>query len=138
MLEDFPWFQAGSLLLTFLAGGGGVLLINVMKTRQEGSLKTQEHKDANELAKDKQAAELKLTETEQAFKIYKEIVDSLKQDMTKLNTSMEAMEHQHLECREENAKLNGKIALLENKIGILETESQQRRSRRTGGAAGGS
>ena len=91
--------------LAFLGGGGGAWLLSIYKARNEAKL-----------AEGKQASDLKRSETDQAFTIYKEIVDSLRHDMEGISKGMHDMEQQHIECKEENAKLNAKLDIQADKL----------------------
>jgi chromosome segregation ATPase len=128
MSNDSPWVMIITGLLTFLAGGGGKWVIDFFNAKNKNKLDENEQQSKLKTTETKQQAELRLSETEKAFEIYKEIVDSLKKDMLGLNESIHKMESQHIECREENAKLNGKVIVLEQKVLMLESQlaSKQR------------
>ncbi len=98
-------------LLAFLGGGGGKWIIDLFRGMKEGSLQEQ-----------KQSAELRLTETDKAFTIYKEIVESFKKDMVVLTGQIHTLEHEHLECRETAARQAGRIENLEFQIATLKAE----------------
>lgn len=85
-------------LLAFLAGGGGKWVLDLIKQKGDSTLQQQ-----------KQASEIKLSETEKAFEMYKEIVNSLRKDIEGLNNSIHAMEQEHIKVREKNVELNSKL-----------------------------
>jgi chromosome segregation ATPase len=110
-MNDFPWGTVIASLLSCIAGGGGALILSYFK--QKG--------DSNRADK-KQDAELKLSETEKAFTIYKEIVTSLKHDIEQLTKSIQEQEKQYLEAREQKAILQGKLDNAETKLSFYEKE----------------
>jgi predicted RNase H-like nuclease (RuvC/YqgF family) len=108
------WETAATAFLGFLSGGGGAWVLGLLKQRGE-----------DKRAVDKQKSDIQLSETDKAFVIYKEIVDSLKHDMSELSHGMHTMEQQHIECREQNAKLNAKIDIQADKIANYEARISQ-------------
>ncbi|MFQ3675271.1 MAG: hypothetical protein SNJ64_01855 [Endomicrobiia bacterium] len=53
---------------------------------------------------------------EQAFKLYKSLVESLSKDIEMMKISYDKIENNYILCREENARLKENIKFLENKI----------------------
>ena len=105
------WTIILTAFFTFLAGGGGKWIYDLIKQKGDVSLQQQ-----------KQASELKLSETEKAFVIYKEIVDSLKHDVAGLTNSMQIMEKEYIAAREKNAESS--ITIQNQKEVIMELRAQ--------------
>jgi chromosome segregation ATPase len=105
------WGTIITAVLTFVAGGGGAVLLNYLRQRGESNR-----------ADKKQDAELKLSETEKAFSIYKEIVTSLKHDLEAFTKNMQELEKQYLEAREQKAIMQGKLDNAETKLAYCEKE----------------
>lgn len=108
-MPDFSWGAIAAAITAFLAGGGGKWILDFLKERY-----------SSDLAKSQANATIRLGESEQAFKIYKEVMSGLQADIKKLNDDMHKMEEQHISCREENAKLKGEIQTLKARIEYLE------------------
>jgi chromosome segregation ATPase len=113
-MNEFSWGAILATVLAFLSGGGGVFILSLLRQRQE------------EARKDKQQTnDLKLSETEKAFAIYKEIVTSLKSDFTQVAQSYQNLEKQYLETREAKAIVQGKLENAETKIVFLLKEIEE-------------
>jgi chromosome segregation ATPase len=98
-------------IIAFVGGGGGVFILNFLRQQRDESRKDNQ-----------QVSELKLSETEKAFGIYKEIVTSLKHDIEQISTSSHELEKLYGETREQKALLQGKYDLALSKIETLETQ----------------
>lgn len=113
-MNDVPWTTIITATLAFLGGGGGVFILSLLRQRKE------------EARKDKQQDnDLKLSETEKAFSIYKEIVTSLKTDFAQVTNSYQLLEKQYLETREAKAITQGKLDNAETKLSFAIKELEE-------------
>lgn len=105
------WNAIIIMITSFIAGGGGVFLLNMFKQKRE---QIREDK--------KQDNEIRVSETEHAFTIYKEIVSALKHDLEQVNKSFQEQDKQYLEVREQKAILQTKLENTEKRL--IETEAR--------------
>lgn len=110
------WLTIVMTLAGLLGGGVGVWLINLYKERNSSKLAAVKQTSEEKRAQEQQLSTIKIAENEQAFQIFKHIVDELQENVHTLNEGMKRSEKQHLECRQENAELKGRIQLVEDKI----------------------
>ena len=113
-MNDLPWGAAIATVLAFISGGGGVFILSLLKQKQEEARKNKQ-----------QDNDLKLSETEKAFSIYKEIVTSLKSDFSQVAQSYQNLEKQYLETREAKAIVQGKLDNAETKVAFLTKELEE-------------
>lgn len=113
-MGELSWNTILLAAFTFLAGGGGVFIINLLKARSSEAR-----------ANKQQDTEIKLSETEKAFNIYKEIVSSLKHDIEQLTNNMQLLEKQYIEVREEKVVLKTKYDAQENLVKAYETKEKE-------------
>lgn len=103
-METIPTWLAGILaVLTAVGGGFGIWVLNIYKASKQHTLDTAKQDGDQKLKEEKQTKELRISENEQAFKIYKDLVDGLRKDIEKMSEDMEKLEQEHLRCREDNA-----------------------------------
>lgn len=122
-MDEVPGWVA--ILLAFggmIGGGFGAFLLSVYQTRNKNQLDQNKQANDNKMTEQKQTSELKISENEQAFKIYKDLVDILREDVTKMTEDMKRLEIEHLKCREENAAGRAEAKARDNRI--LDLESQ--------------
>lgn len=81
-----------------LGGAGGVLLLNLYKAWKE-----------SKNLEIKQVSDIKLTENEQAVKIYRDLLEGLKEDVNRISKDMDKLEKDYLKSREENAMLKADL-----------------------------
>jgi hypothetical protein len=117
---DVPaWLMIVTTIGGILGGTFGAWLLQVYKERNTTKLASQ--KQAAELKTQGTVAEaeLRLKDSDQAFKIYKEIVDGMKRDMLDLQKHMEVAEKAHIDCREENATLRADVRIVHHELEIV-------------------
>lgn len=73
-------------------------------------------------------ADIGKSETSQALDMYKSLIESLKTDMKELLGHLHQLEKDHLDCREENAKLRAEVKSLTDRVHILEEEKKQKQA----------
>lgn len=111
-MESLPNWVAVVLAIGGLLGGAfGTWLITIYQTK---------HK--NKLDENKQGSEIKISENEQAFKIYKDLVDILRQDVKKMTDDMNRLEGDYLKAREENATLRAENKNFQTEINELKAQ----------------
>ena len=118
-MENMPTWAAVLLaFVTLLGGGVGTWLYNLYQARNKQALDEAEQKSKNELADRKQTSELKMSENEQAFRMYTAMLDALRTTVNKTSEDMNKLEAQHLLCREESAglKTENRVLIKENEI----------------------
>lgn len=98
-MNDIPmWLAIVTTIGGILGGTFGGWLLNIYQTRNKSIL------DLN-----KQSSDIRISENEQAFKIYKDLLDNLRIDVQKMTNDMNRLEEEHLKCREENAALKAEV-----------------------------
>lgn len=102
------WLTTLISLLSLLGGGVGAWLISVYQAKKK---EAREDKD--------QDLKIRTTENEQAFQLYKEIVNRLKEDVTTLNIHVRKLEEEHIHCREDKIKLETEIVMLKKEVDFL-------------------
>lgn len=111
-MESLPTWVTVVLAIGGLLGGAfGTWLLTVYQAR---------HK--NKMDESKQGSEIKISENEQAFKIYKDLVDILRQDVKKMTEDMSRLEADYLKAREENATLRAENKNFQAEIDELKAE----------------
>jgi hypothetical protein len=94
-MDTIPtWVAIVTTIGAMFGGPVGVWLLSIYK-----------EKKSTGLTETKQATELRISENEQAFKIYKDLLDTLKQNLAKLTEDMKKEEERYLKVLEENAIL---------------------------------
>lgn len=123
-MGDLPtWVTVIIALVTALGGAGiGAWLLNVYNARNKAKLEAAKQEGDHTLADKKQSTELRLAENEQAFKIYKELLDRLRDDVSKMTQDMNKLEQEHLHCREENATVKTELRLQSKEIEHLKIQ----------------
>lgn len=92
------------------------------RARRQANLEEAKQKGEDRRADERAHAEVTIPVNEQAVRIYKDIIDGLRQDMQKINHGMEEQEKAYIAAREENVELKVKLEHKE-----LETESLRAR-----------
>lgn len=64
----------------------------------------------------KEKNQYKKSNNEQAFALYNDLIIKMGAQITKLELRIAEIEKKHFDCQEENLKLQGKIAALEEKV----------------------
>jgi uncharacterized membrane-anchored protein YhcB (DUF1043 family) len=109
-MDTIPTWLAGILAtLTAVGGAFGLWIVNILKTRNQHQLDTSKQEGEQKLKEDKQEKELRMSENEQAFKIYKDLLDGLRKDVVKMSDDMDKMEKERLADREEIASLKADL-----------------------------
>ncbi len=112
-MDNMPvWVTVVVGLLTALGGGLGVWILNLYNSRNK-----------HLLDEDKQDRDIRMNENEQAFKIYRELVDTLKKDVSKLSVDLATLERERLSCREENAQLKAELRAQGKEIEYLKLQA---------------
>lgn len=109
---------------SMVGGSFGVWLISIYQARNKQKLDEKTAEDNATLAKNKQATEIRISENEQAFKIYRDLVETLTRNVKDMTIDLNKLETDHLNCREENANLRGDIKVLRQEIDHLRQEIQ--------------
>lgn len=102
------WVAILISLMTAIGGGFGVWILNIFKQRKE--LKVQEQ-DAE--------SKRKIAENEQAVTFYRDIIASLKEDILKITKHQDALEEEHIKCREAAIKMGIEMDLLRKEVETL-------------------
>jgi chromosome segregation ATPase len=95
------WVLVVTTVGGLFSGGFGLWIINLYKEWKQG--KQADAKVQTETTKT--ISETRLSENEQAFKIYKDLVETLKKNMDGLTIDIRNLENQYLEAKKENAEL---------------------------------
>lgn len=101
-------------LLAFLGGGGGKWILDLFRQNVDDKLKSQ-----------KQESELRLSELEKAFTIYKDIAESLKKDIIGLNESSHILEKERLELISKYASQTVEIKYKDEQIQLLKDQIKE-------------
>lgn len=80
-------------------------LIEWYKSRVQARVEEKQAETEGRLKEKKQDADVSIPVNEQAVRVYKDIVDSLRQDTNKLVESMHSQDNMLLKCREEKVEL---------------------------------
>jgi len=105
-----------------LGGGVGAFLLNFYNARNKNSLDTKKQDADTNIATDKQKNDTRMAENEQAFKIYKDLLDNLRKDVAKMTDDMAKLEDERLKYREENAGLKAEIRALQRELDELKKQ----------------
>lgn len=97
----------------FLAGGAGKTLLDFFRERNAASLAAQSQGDKDRLAAN-----------DQAFSVYKNLVDTLTSQVAKLNDDIRRVEQLHIDCEKSGAKRESEIRVLESKVEMMTTTFQ--------------
>ena len=98
-------------ILTALGGGIGVLLINIYRERHKYFIDRKQQDNSQIIALN-----------DQAFKIYKGIVDDLQENLIQVHERFKDIDTQHIRCREENAKLQIEIQICKQENVVLKLD----------------
>src|SRR5688500_5090469 len=119
-MENIPGII--NIILIFLGGAGGTWLLNLYLAHKNTKMAEKKQDVDSNLATDKQKSDIKISENEQAFKILKELLDSLRKDFAKITDDMTKLEQEHLHCREENAGYKADIRALTRELESVKTQ----------------
>jgi hypothetical protein len=88
-MSDVAWSNVLTGIITFIAGGGGVFVLNWLRQGKEQNR-----------ADKKQDSELQLSEVTQAFTIYKETLAQVKHDAEVIQKGYQDLEKQYIDAKE--------------------------------------
>jgi peptidoglycan hydrolase CwlO-like protein len=94
-----------SVLVALVAGGVGKWILDAVAQHRAGNISV-----------NKSNVENKISENEQAIKIYNDVIKQIKDELTNLDKKCEDLEKQYLETREENAILKAELSNLKRMV----------------------
>ena len=114
-----------TVLAVLLGGGVGAFILNLYNARNKNNLDTNKQVSDSSMADNKLKTELRISENEQAFKIYKDLLDNLRKDVSKMTDDMSKLEDERLKYREENASLKAEIRAMQREIDGLKLQIEK-------------
>lgn len=99
------WVLVVTTVGGLFSGGFGLWVINLYKEWKGGKQADAKVQSETKIIETKTTSETRLAENEQAFKIYKDLVETLKKNMDSLTIDIRNLENQYLEAKKENAEL---------------------------------
>lgn len=113
-MQDYSLVAVGAIAGAMVGVLAKVIEVVVARYRGKAELARQEA-DAR-IAERRASAEMSVPINEQAVRVYKEIIDSLRADITRLTNSLQYQQTLLLQCREEKIALKAELESLKAEI----------------------